>query len=103
MKTCIIAAASLSFSLLAGAHAGDLQSAKVRLADLDLNSGLCRAWDSRNGVFSDLKPEMAQYQGCLEKTIARAAAKMNQPAFTGYVDSQMSFPDALTNIRFAAK
>jgi hypothetical protein len=39
----------------------------------------------------------------LEKTIARAAAKMNQPAFTGYVDSQMSFPDALTNIRFAAK
>lgn len=82
MKICSIAAASLSFSLLASVHADDLQSAKVRHADLHLNLDVCQDWDPHDWVFSDLKPEVVQYQSCLEKAIARVTATMSQPAFT---------------------
>jgi UrcA family protein len=106
-------------ALSASVHAADVPSVKVRYADLDLGAAagsailyervigaaqtVCREWDPRAAVFSDLKPTIEQYKGCTYKVIVGAAAKINRPAFTIDVYEQMALPAASTNVRVASK
>jgi len=120
--TIIAATAALSFSILSGAHAGatdDTPSLVVRFADLDLDRAagsetlykrlsvaarvVCRDLDPRDSAFSGVKSAKMQYQGCMDKAIIGAVAKINRPAFTGYVSSKMTLPATLTNVQLAAK
>jgi UrcA family protein len=125
MKTfsIIAAAAALSLSILAGAHASgadDVPSVSVRFADLDLDRAagsatlykrlsvaarvVCRDLDPSDSAHSYLKPVLQrQYQGCMDKAIIGAVGKINRPAFTSYVSTKMTLPATLTNIQLAAK
>jgi UrcA family protein len=125
MKTFIIiaATAALSSSILASAHAdtiGDPPSVTVRFADLDLNGAagsatlykrlsvaaraVCRELDPRDSGAGALMPaRQQQYQGCMDKAIIGAVAKINRAAFTSYVGTKMTLPATLTNVQIAAK
>ena len=121
--TIVAATAALSFSILASAHAGaadDPPSVSVRFADLDLDRAagsatlykrlsvaaraVCRDLDASDSANSDLKRVLQQqYQGCVDKAIIGAVAKINRPAFTSYVGTKMTLPATLTNVQLAAK
>src|ERR1700760_4968293 len=99
MKISRVAMSVLGLAILTGAHAGGLgesTSAKVRFADLNLDSAkgvsvlygrvssaapACQNWSLRNLIFTDLKPAMGQYQHCLDKAMSGAVAKIDRPAF----------------------